>query len=315
MKWTILAAGFDFAYTVILFTHLLKCVPLGAIGSLHNGIDIVLATVCVYICRKIVPSCMTIGGAVLAVVGICLTLYPALYPVFNPGSESDHLARNTSFIPSNLTIENYLWNNESSSSNLTWNVSIVNKTLHDCNEDSCVEDTSRLIIRIKRSNTVRGVLAVMAASIPCTLFLMILSGPLKEENTFALNFWFGIISTPIAFAISCALETPLIPDATTDILLCCLYATTAAMVNFTEAIAMKYVSPVLYDVVYAMDIPLMLFVEHVILSIAIDGGKLEIVGATVVFFVGVGLPIVEYFYENGKWCCKVKNCADNHNMF
>ena len=140
----------------------------------------------------------------------------------------------------------------------------------------------------------------MVASVPCTLLLMTLSGPLKEENSFALNFWFGLISTPIALATSYAIETPVIPNNTRDVLLCCLYAASAAMVNFTETIAMKFISPVLYDVVYAMNVPLMLLVEHLILLVGTDGGKLEIIGASIIFVVGAGLPVVEYLCGNGE---------------
>ena len=288
IKWTILAAGLDFSYTVILYTHFIKFVPLGAIGSLVNGTDIVLATLCVCLCRKIVPSLLTATVVFLAILGICLTLYPALYPVFHPDLELEYSASND--FP-NTTLNNYVHEDNDFES-----ISFSNQTTPILGQAG--NSTGSLLQGARSSNTVKGVLTVMSASVPCTLLLMTLSGPLKEENSFALNFWFGLISTPIAFATYCAIETPVIPSSTRDVLLCFLYASTAAMVNFTETIAMKYISPVLYDVVYAMNIPLMLLVEHLILSVETDGGKLEIIGASIVFVVGAGLPIVEYLCGN-----------------
>ena len=290
IKWTILAAGLDFSYTVILYAHFIKFVPLGAIGSLANGTDIVLATLCVCLYRKIVPSLLTAIGVFSAILGICFTLYPALYPVFHPDLELEYNASNGF---SNTTLNNNL--NEDYHS---VNTSFSNQTtpiFGQTGNSSC-----SLFQRATSSNTVKGVLTVMSASVPCILSLMTLSGPLKEEDSFALNFWFGLMATPIAFAISCAIETPVIPSSTRDVLLCFLYATTGAMVYFTETIAMKCISPVLYDVVYAMNIPLMLLVEHLVLSVGTDGGKLEIIGASIVFVVGAGLPVVEYLSENRK---------------
>ena len=290
IKWTILAAGLDFSYTVILYTHFIKFVPLGAIGSLANGTDIVLATLCVCLCRKIVPSLLTAIGVFLAILGICLTLYPALYPVFHSDLELEYNVSN-GFL--NTTLNNYLYED-----NQQINISFSNQTtpiFGQTGNSSC-----SLFQRASNSNTVKGVLTVMLASVPCILSLMTLSGPLKEEDSFALNFWFGMMATLIAFATSCAIETPVIPSNTRDILLCFLYATTGAMVDFTETIAMKCISPVLYDVVYAMNVPLMLLVEHLVLSVANHGVKLEIIGASIVFVVGAGLPIVEYLCENRK---------------
>ena len=293
IKWTVLAAGLDFSYNVILYTHFIKYVPLGAIGSLTNGTDIVLATLCVCLCRKIVPSLLTAIGVFFAILGICFTLYPALYPVFHPDSELEYNSLND--FP-DTTLNNYLYEDSH-----RVNVSSFNQTTPILGQIYETGNSSYGVIqRVTSSNTVRGVLTVMAASVPCTLLLMTLSGPLKEENSFALNFWFGLISTPIALATSCAIETPVIPNNTRDVLLCCLYAATAAMVNFTETIAMKFISPVLYDVVYAMNVPLMLLVEHLILSVGTDGGILEIKGASVVFVVGAGLPVVEYLCGNGE---------------
>ena len=291
IKWTVLAAGLDFSYTVILYTHFINYVPLGAIGSLTNGTDIVLATLCVCLCRKIVPSLLTAIGVFFAILGICFTLYPALYPVFHPDSELEYNSSND--FP-NITRKSYLYENGH-----RVNVSIFKHTTPISGQVYEKGNSSYAVLhRFTSSNTVRGVLTVIADSVPCTLLLMTLSGPLKEENSFALNFWFGLISTPIALATSCVIETPVIPNNTRDVLMCCLYAATAAMVNFTETIAMKFISPVLYDVVYAMNVPLMLLVEHLILSVGTDGGKLEIIGASIVFVVGAGLPVVEYLCVN-----------------
>ena len=94
IKWTVLATGLDFSYTVTLYTHFIKYVPLGTIGSLTNGTDIVLATLCVCLCWKIVPSLLTATGVFFAILSICFTLYPALYPVFHPDSELEYNSSN-----------------------------------------------------------------------------------------------------------------------------------------------------------------------------------------------------------------------------
>lgn len=288
IKWTVVSAGFDFSYAIILYTHFIKYVPLGAIGSLVNGTDIILATLCVLLCRRIVPSCITVGGVLLAVIGICLTLYPALYPVLNP-SAAQTRPENESATSLNLTVEFHQYDGNFSS--LMQNYSFETLDVDACNNSS-------FIVRLSSSNTVKGVLTVMTASIPCTLMLMTLGGPLKDENSFILNFWFSVITTPIAIIAAVVFENPIIPRRTSDIILCCLYATTSGMVNFLEAAAMKYISPVLYDVVYSINIPLMLVIEHLVLSVSIDGGLLEILGASIVFIVAFVLPILEHNCEN-----------------
>ena len=108
IKWTLLAAVLDFSYTIVLYTHFIKYIPLGAIGSLINGTDIVLATLCVCLCRKIVPSFLTATGVCLAILGICFTLYPTLYPIFHPDLEMENSTQGiVQSMPPNITLDHF----------------------------------------------------------------------------------------------------------------------------------------------------------------------------------------------------------------
>ncbi len=301
IKWTILAAGLDNTYITVLYTRYIKCVPTGVIGSLYTGTNIVLTALCTVVCLRRTPSWITGIGALVAVIGIVLTLYSALYPVFNPPKQRhlnpEHF--NGSFSlntreESVYSLQCLIGMNETHS-NPSQN--FADNVTESYNSTLMAETSYYDMVRsVFKSNTVKGVLTIMAASIPCTLLLLTLSGPLKEENAFSVNFWLGALSTPFALVLCLSLETLVFPMSAKDIVLCFLYGITVAGVNFSEAAAMKFISPLLYDIMFALNIPIMLIIGHHVLAVKSHGGVLEILGGTMVFVVGVSLPLVEYIW-------------------
>ena len=57
---------------------------------------------------------------------------------------------------------------------------------------------------------------------------------------------------------------------------------------------MKYVSPVICEVMVSFSVPLMLIVETFILTFCFEGKELEIIGASIIFLVSFSVPLLEY---------------------
>ena len=76
-----------------------------------------------------------------------------------------------------------------------------------------------------------------------------------------------------------------------DILYVVVHAVTVAILSFTKNTAMKYVSPVTYEVMVSFSVPLMLIVEHFMLTFCSEEKDLEIIGASIIFLVSFSFPL------------------------
>ena len=266
--------------------------PIGAIGSIMSGCNILLT--CFYdgLILRIRPIKITLGGAIIAIVGIGFVLYS----VTNPASMSSDFE----LCVEGISDINYTSNTRNISQELDplndlFPSALKREQYQVTNEDS----TS--FRKVKASNTTIGVLGIFASAILRTLLSLTVSGPLQDEDIFALNFWIGIITTGTSFTMSWTLEIQIVPDSNMDIILIFFHAAAVAMLSFTKTMAIKYISPASYNVIVSFDVPLMLIFEHCFLKFCYGRHNLEgfeMIGACVVFMATLASPVLQFYHES-----------------
>ena len=232
---------------------------------------------------------------------VVIFFYSVINPVFQTFTDlelcSQRLTTNCSGIFQGFTIRG----NDSVQEfkrNLSDSVMDVHKHLIEkgnCSsyEDQATMDNSTFFQVMKSSNTIIGILAILISTLPRTGITLVFSGPLRNENIFAVVFWFGFITTSASLTLLWTLENPKIPSSKTDILLISIHAVTLAIL-FTKNTAMKYVSPVICEVMASFSVPLMLIVEHFMFTFCFEGKELEMIGSSIIFLVSFSVPLLEY---------------------
>ena len=72
IKWVLLSTALIFTHDVILYSHYVKFVPLGAIGSIINGCDMILTMFVIYGCLNGNVRYFLLISSVLTVLGLGL---------------------------------------------------------------------------------------------------------------------------------------------------------------------------------------------------------------------------------------------------
>ena len=298
----LLSTALIFTHNVIIYSHYVKFVPLGAIGSIVNGCDVILTTLVIYGCLNASVRYFRLINSVLIVLGLGLIFYAVITPVLETVTDlelcSQRLTTNCSGIFQGFTIKC-----NDSVQELKHNLSdslmdILKHVVEQGNcssyEDHATMQNSTFLQVMKSSYTILGVLAILISTLPRTGIILIFSGPLKKENIFAVVFWFGFITTSSSLTLSWTLENPKIPRSKMDILYVVVHAMTVAILSFTKNTAMKHVSPVICEVMVSFSVPLMLIVEYFMLTFCFEGKEFEIIGANIIFLVSFSVPLLEY---------------------
>ena len=230
--------------------------------------------------------------------GLGFCVYSAINPVLQTLTDlelcSQRIMKNCSDNFQGFTKENdSVQELQTNLSDIFTDIQIRVEEQRNCSEDKVTAVHFTFWQEIESSHTIIGVLAILLSTLPRTGITLTFSGPLKNENIFAVIFWFGFLTTSLSFALSRTVESPEIPNSKVDILLIFIHAVTVAVLLFTKTTAMKYVSPVRYDVIVSFSVPLMLIVKHFILKFCFEGKQFEIVGASIIFLVSFGVPLLE----------------------
>ena len=301
IKWVLLSTALIFTHNVIIYSHYVKSVPLGAIGSIIAGCDMISTTFVIYGCLNGSVRYFRLTSSVLIVLGLGLIFYSVINPVLETFTDlelcSQRLTTNCSGIFQGFAIRG-----NDSVQQLKHNLSdslMDSQTPRNCSsyEDHATMEISTFFQEMKSSHTIVGILAILISTIPRTVITLTFSGPLKKENIFAVLFWFGFITTSSSLTISWTLENPKISSSKMDILYVVVHAVTVAILSYTKNTAIKYVSPVICEVMVSFSLPLILIVEHFILTFCFEGKKLEIIGASIIFLVIFSIPLLEHYSQ------------------
>ena len=294
----LLSTALIFTHNVVFYSHYVKSVPLGAIASIANGCDMMLTTFFIFGSLNGIGKYFRIVSSLLIVLGLVLIVYSVINPVLQTLTDlelcSERITKNCSDNFQGFTKENDSL--QKLKTNLSDSLMDIQKHSIDQRNCSGYEDNvtaGNLTFWQESSHTIIGVLVLLLSALPRTRIALTLSGPLKNENIFAVIFWFGFITTASSFTLSWTVENPEVPNSNMDILLIFIHALTVAMLSFTKSTAMKYVSPVTYDVIVSFSVPLMLIVEYFILTFCFEGKQFEIIGASLIFLVIFSVPLVE----------------------
>ena len=285
IKWVLLSTALIFTHNVIFYSHYVKFVPLGAIGSIANGCDMILTTFFIFGSLNGTARSFRLVSSVLIILGFGLIVYSVINPVLQTLSDLELCSQR---ITKNCldNFQGFTINGSDSVQELKTNPSssLMNVQKHaighrNCSsyEDKATSGNSTFWQEIKSSHTMIGVLAILLSALPRIGIALTFSGPLKNENIFAVVFWFGFITTASSFTLSWTVEHPEIPNSKTDILLIFIHALTVTMLSFAKTTAMKYVSPITYDVIVSFSVPLMLIFEYYILVFCFEGKQFEII--------------------------------------
>ena len=79
--WVLLSTALIFTHNVIVYSHFVKSVPLGAIGSIINGCDMILTTFIFHGCLNGTVRYFRLISSVLIVLGLGLIIYSIITPV------------------------------------------------------------------------------------------------------------------------------------------------------------------------------------------------------------------------------------------
>lgn len=292
--WILLAAFLLFIYNCALYTQYLKFVPLAAVGGTTNGISIVLSVFCLCTCLRIRPSYSAVGGAALAFLGLSLVTYSVMYPVFQ-GTDiklcNQTTDQNVSESPLDLAdvfIHEDLGDRTASSLNFSLAGTIQNDPVQKFVNLSFTQ-------LLRSSSTMKGTLAIILSTVPETAILILMTGPLQNEDSVAANFWIGFITTVISCFICWMFEEAIFPVFKQDIWKFFLHGITFGLLSLTKAMSSKYIIRTIYGVIVAIDVPIMVAIEFFVIPFCYSNHEFEVAGTFVVFVAGLFLPITEYF--------------------
>ena len=294
----LLSTALIFTHNVIINSHYVKSVPLGAIGSIINGCEMIATTFVIYGCLNGNVRYFRLISSVLIVLGLGLIFYSVINPLLETFTDlelcSQRLTTNCSNIFQGFTIRGNASVQEFKLNLSNSVMDLVEQRNRSSYEDQATMENSTLFQEMKSLHTIIGVLAILISTLPRTGITLTFSGPLKNENIFAVVFWFGFITASSSSTLSWTLENPKTRSSKMDILFIFIHAVTFAILSFIKNTAMKYVSPVICEVMVSFSVPLMLIVENFILTFCFEGKELEIIGASIIFLVSFSIPLLEY---------------------
>ena len=300
----LLSTALIFTHNAIVYSHYVKSVPLAVIGSIINGCDMIATTFVIYGCLNGTVRYLRLVSSVLIMLGLGLVFYSVINPVLQTFTDlelgSQRLTTNSSEIFQGFTING---NDSVQQFKRNLNDSVMDAVEQgNCSscDDHATAGNSTLFQEMKSSNTIIGILAILISTLPRTGITLVFSGPLRNENIFAVVFWFGFITTTSSLTLSWILENPKIPSSKMDILCVVIHALTVAILSLTKNTMMKYVSPVTYEVMVSFCVPLILIVEHFMLTFYYEGKEFEIMGASIIFLVSFSAPLLEYYCQISK---------------
>lgn len=120
---------------------------------------------------------------------------------------------------------------------------------------------------------------------------------LRKIDYLTKNFWLMLGGTATSLIVMVAIETPIIPGSTQDILLCLNHVFSIAISTLMVTASVNYISAVHFSLCASLEVPLTLLCQVTFLTEYGKevGGPLQIVGALIVFLAVFLRPLLQMY--------------------
>ena len=252
IKWLVGVGVVAITYTVAMYSHYLKRIPIVTLLCIHQSFKLILSLI---LSRIFLRQAIPLAKAVVCLV----TLAGAIFTVI-PRVEV-YLETENSKKEYNVSMKS---NNERAYSNGTNSSEIFQETNFG---DANFEERNDVIQSDDVMEFFEALAVISFASLSSIVQnILIYGSPLKDESANVLTFWYFSCGLVILVPATLIFERPFIPDNTKDILLCVGHSVGAHLGNFFDIIANQILEVNTLTVLTTVRLPLAFLAEETFLK-------------------------------------------------